>query len=339
MAKTLPSELKKKVIISLLAISCLIAGIMLAFTTNEPTPQLRSFAEADTIIVDELTQFNIKDQQIERYPIHVDSNFTRWVYRVNVSPHLSKTHLHTSLHDRLNELEVNTPARIYFPGKEMDIHLNYNNTIIRTIELKNDTTLALEKRGAHVIVYSDDPPAPNIFDSIIKFGEPIPLVIQMDEEEMDELDQMIESRIGGYEHIAYWPGHKVPGATPEKSSLNKVELQQKRQFLGQLMQRHEQGKLLYIDGMLPFSLQDIRNTLSQHDGRVYSVDRPLILEEEAGTATYQQTILEFQREVFNGESPTLLVEANSDHLNELHKTILKLKKQGLYIRPPELKSY
>lgn len=338
-AKTLDSELKKKIIIALLAISCLTAGIILAFTTNESNHELRSLAETDTIIVDELTKFNIGKDQIERHSLKVDSNFTRWIYRVNVSPHLSKTHFHTSLHKRLHEMEVNTPARIYFPGKEMDIHLSYNNTVVRTIELQNDTSLVHKSSSAHILIYGNEPPSINTFELIEKFGEPIPLIIKINEGDLEEVERVAETPLSSYEHIAYWLGTEFPGNEQGKESLGMNGLSRLRQFMGQIYNRHSSGKLLYVDHSLPFKLSDIKSVLKSQNIDVYSIQDPLILEGNVGRTTYDQVIDEFKRRVFNGNTPTLLVEANPEQLRKLHKTLLQLKKQGLYVSSPEIKSY
>ena len=338
-ATNLQPERKKKIIIALLVVSCIAAGIILASTTSESGPRLRSLAETDTIIVDELTKFNIEQEQIERHPVQVDSNFTRWIYRVNVSPHLSKTHLHTSLHERLHEMEVSSPARIYFPGKEMDIHLSYNNTVIRTIKLQNDTSLTHKSRSAHIIVYSESVPSLSTFELVEKFGEPIPLVVQISGEDLDEVERLAESRMGAYQHIAYWPGAHDPDSETGTEEMGMNELSRIRQLLGQISNRHSEGKMLYLRQSSPFELSAVQSTLKSHGIDVYSLEDPIVLEANAGRASYNQIIDEFKREAFNGSSPALLVKSNPELIQKLHETLIELKKQGLYISAPEQRNY
>ena len=80
--------------------------------------------------------FNIPPQQIQTEPVFSDSIFSRKLYHVEVPNYLSKTQLHAELNQIFYDYSIRTPARVYFPEKNIDIHLLYKGIIIRTIRLK-----------------------------------------------------------------------------------------------------------------------------------------------------------------------------------------------------------
>lgn len=69
------------------------------------------------------------------YKIEVDSNFTRTVYRVPVHPTFSKTMFHFGLHKQLSKYEIESPAKVIFPERDMNIYIYDNGTIKSTIRL------------------------------------------------------------------------------------------------------------------------------------------------------------------------------------------------------------
>ena len=338
MTKADHPQFKKKVIIGLLAVSCLIAGFILAYTSSADAPHLRSLAEVDTLIYDELTQFNIERSQVDRTKITVDSNFVRKMYRVRVSPLLSKTHLHTSLHQRLYPLDVQSPAKVHFPGEEMNIQLVYDETVFRTIKLQNDTSLAMEHHPAHVLVYFDSPPNETMQNKLVRFGEPIPMIIRMKPGKMEQMEPYLRSASEAYNWIAFWTENRRPG------SLNDIEtgqqyLNSREKLIKQLYQVDSDAHLLFIRDQMPYSLEQIQPALQENDAQIYTIGKPLILNAGSSNANYHQVIDEFRERSLNNEEPVLMVFADEALLDKLHDTLLSLKKQGLYISLPDLKRF
>ncbi len=89
----------------------------------------------DLLITSALSQEPSIASNFRRYDIEIDSNFTRTVYRVPVHPTFSKTMFHYSLHQTLSKLKIESPAKVLFPERDMNIYIYDNGTIRSTIRL------------------------------------------------------------------------------------------------------------------------------------------------------------------------------------------------------------
>ena len=89
----------------------------------------------DSLIASALSNEPSIGSNFRRYDIEVDSNFTRTVYRVPVHPTFSKTMFHYSLHQTLSKLKIDSPAKVIFPERDMNIYIYDNGTIRSTIRL------------------------------------------------------------------------------------------------------------------------------------------------------------------------------------------------------------
>ena len=79
----------------------------------------------------ELINHQISDDLYRRYDIEVDSTFSRTVYRVQVPPSFSKTMFHFELHQKLLPYQLNSPAKVILPEKDMNIYIVDRGTIRR----------------------------------------------------------------------------------------------------------------------------------------------------------------------------------------------------------------
>lgn len=127
---------KKKIIVILLFISCFVSGYSFFSVSDHTAKHLQSFAQADSLIRQELALFNIRPHQIQTESIVIDSSFSRKVFHVEVPDYLSKTEIHAELNETFYPFAVKTPGRVLFPDKHIKIHLVYQDTIIRTLFLK-----------------------------------------------------------------------------------------------------------------------------------------------------------------------------------------------------------
>jgi len=89
----------------------------------------------DSLLTDHFEQHLIPSTSVRKYNIEVDSTFTRTVYRVAVPPTFSKTMFHFELHQNLLRYNIESPARVIFPERDMNIYIYDNNTILSTIRL------------------------------------------------------------------------------------------------------------------------------------------------------------------------------------------------------------
>lgn len=122
----------------LLLISCFISGYILVSAPDRTAVTLTSFAQADSLITQELSNFNIQPAQIRTEAVFTDTTFARKIYYVDVPDYLSKTQIHAELNQVFYDYSIKTPAQIVFPEENMNIHLLYEGTVIRTISLKTN---------------------------------------------------------------------------------------------------------------------------------------------------------------------------------------------------------
>lgn len=126
----------------MLLIACILSGIILASTPAYRAAHISTYAELDSLILDSFTKSSLSSEQFRTYTIDLDSSLTRKVYRVNVAPSFSKTTFHVHLHQRFYDYGIQTPARIIFPERDMNIYMSYEGTILRTIRLITDESLS-----------------------------------------------------------------------------------------------------------------------------------------------------------------------------------------------------
>lgn len=128
----------KRTLTALLVVACILSGIILAATPPVIEKKIYSHSELDSLIQVSFREANIRSDQIRTFNVEIDTAFARKVYRVRVAPSFSKTSFHLTLHKRFYRLGLDTPTKIVFPERDMNIYFSYNDTIIRTIRLITD---------------------------------------------------------------------------------------------------------------------------------------------------------------------------------------------------------
>lgn len=126
---------QRPLITILLALSCIASAVILGLT-----PAYNSFHDNSADNLDSLITSTLRDEPLigsnfRRYNIKIDSTFTRTVFRVPVHPTFSKTMFHYALHKKLTKFEIDSPARVIFPEKDMYIYIYEDGTIKSTIRL------------------------------------------------------------------------------------------------------------------------------------------------------------------------------------------------------------
>lgn len=104
-------------------------------TPSHKTIDYSAIENLDSLVASALNNEPGIGSNFRRYDIVVDSNFTRTVYKVPVHPTFSKTMLHYSLHQTLSKLKIESPAKVLFPERDMNIYIYDNGTIRSTIRL------------------------------------------------------------------------------------------------------------------------------------------------------------------------------------------------------------
>lgn len=145
----------KKWIVLLLVISCITTiSLYVSYSPNDHK-QLRTAAELDSLIQVNFDRFNITENQFRTHTVEIDSLNRRKIFFVRVPPGFSKTEWHYELHKLVHPYGVSTPARVIFPEQDMRIFLAHNFNIVRTIEMRTDTSLAGQTGSDGRYLYTD----------------------------------------------------------------------------------------------------------------------------------------------------------------------------------------
>ncbi|HLR33129.1 MAG TPA: hypothetical protein VK074_11605 [Fodinibius sp.] len=311
---------KKRVIVTLLLISCAVSGYILLAASDGTPKKLQSLARADSLIAYELAKFNIASQQIRRSSITVDSSFNRKVYRINLSPGFSKTQLHAELNRTFHPLGISTPARVTFPDRQMRIHLEHEGTIVRTLVLNTDPDLAYRRARASIIVVLNEIPGNSLLDKLISFGEPIPVVLPIDYPM--QANEFQKSLSGRYDPILFWLQNE------EDEDLIQHNPPAARRQLKQLEDILPNARLLLTGGAASADMETIaaRTALTFINTR-----NALRLHEELGKASFSAELNKLKSGISH---PIAIVTGNETTLNWLGEKLPDLKKAGVVLVPP-----
>lgn len=309
---------KKKFIALLLLLACLLSGYMLVRTSEEATKHLQSFAGADSLIELELESFRISDQYIQSANIQIDSSFSRKVYYVDLPSEFSKTQLHAELNNRFHPYGISLPARVTFPEGNMQVHLQYKQTIIRTIVLRTDPDLTLQRSSASIVVAFNEQPDEELLNTIANFGEPIPIVLGV--QHPMEANELKKTLGGYYNRILYWL------QTESNEDLIRhnptMALRQLKQFEDLLPQAN----------ILLFNQADKSNSIAtQTDLTFVNMENALRLHEELGKAAFLEELESLKA---NQSYPIAIITANETTLSWLEQKLPDLKKAGVILIPP-----
>lgn len=125
----------KKIITVLLFLSCIVCGFLFAMSPPPKIEKLDTNADLDSLLTLHFSDFEILPYQVRKSNIQIDSSFYRVRYRVNVPIGFSKTMFHYHLHQKLSKYNVESPARVNFPDRDMNIYIYQNNTIHASLHL------------------------------------------------------------------------------------------------------------------------------------------------------------------------------------------------------------
>ncbi len=135
----IPLLLRKKILLGMLAASSLAVFLLLILHPGEQRTSLKSFSQADSLIIHELNRFRVGPDRIRTIEYPVTEDFTRKRYVVSLPPGVSQTHLHAELNRNLGGYRVQTMGYVNVPEREMRLLILFDNKIIRTLELRTDT--------------------------------------------------------------------------------------------------------------------------------------------------------------------------------------------------------
>lgn len=319
---------KKRLIALLLLISCITSAIILFYSGEAEQKKLQNFAQADSLIIDTLHQFNINSNQYRVQTRVVDSVLTRKTYTIDVPPQFSKTLLHAELNRTFHPLSVETPARISLPEEHLLIQLSYQGTVFRTLSLKTDEDLVLERNIASIIVAFTDEPSAEMIESVIRFGEPIPIALRVSTAE--QVRERIQNVTQNYPHFCYWIEPEM-GSEESRASLPPLSL------LEHIPQNTPVLNFRKVSFLSSTKAEAITETASEKNISFIEVNEAQILNSDLGETFFKQELEKFAKKAQQQEHPVAIVIADEEALQWLREKLASFKKQGLYlIHPPQI---
>ncbi len=134
----IPLLIQKKILLGLLAGSCLAVFLTLIFYSADEHAPLQNLSQADSLIQEELSRFRVPADRIRVIDYAVTDDFIRKRYVVLLPQGVSQTHFHSELNRKLHPYRVETVGYAEVPEGEINILILFENKIIRTIELRTD---------------------------------------------------------------------------------------------------------------------------------------------------------------------------------------------------------
>lgn len=131
----------KKIITLLLVLSCIVSGIILAASPGYKNYRIEDSQQLDSLLNVHIQNARINDNQLRISSIQIDTVFTRKEYRIEVPTRFSKTLFHVHLHKDLIKYDIEAPAKVHFPSRDMDIYVYNEATVLRSIRLTTNPEL------------------------------------------------------------------------------------------------------------------------------------------------------------------------------------------------------
>lgn len=310
---------KKRLIAILLLVSCFISGYMLFATSEGGTKRLQNLAQADSLILDELADFNVNEQQIQTSTTRVDSHFSRKTYLVGVPYQFSKTQFHAELNNSLYQYSIQTPAKVTFPEENVNIHLAYKGNIIRSVSLQTDPKLAINRDRASLLVTFDELPSQDLISRLISMGEPIPVVLKV--ENPMQANRFIKKLKGRYNRILFWIQNE------DGEDMLKTNPSAAIQKLKQLEDVLPQAHILQFETGEQTQQKLVANT----DLTYINASDALLLHEGMGKASFFEGFHKLQT---RSDYSMAVITGNETTLTWLQEKLPELKKAGIELVSP-----
>ena len=314
---------KKRIIVLLLFVSCTVSGYLLWAASDGATQQLRSFAQADSLIERELGKFSIPSKQITASETEIDSSIIRKTYQVDLPAGFSKTQLHAELNRRFYPLGISTPTKVTFPEHNMNIHFQYRGTIFRTLELRTDSELTLHRNQASVIVAFEGLPDEELLTKLMSMGEPIPIVLSITHPM--QANELLKSFSDQYDRILFWLQND------EGEDLIQSNSSTARRRLNQFENVVPNADLLLVGSNNPSQSNRSKQIVAQTALTFVDAREALRLHEELGKASFFEEL----HKLTSAQSSSLaIITGTETTLNWLDQKLPELKKGGVELVPP-----
>lgn len=321
-----PSKMRHRIAVVLLLLCIAASGVLLYFPDIIEPAETASLEAIDAIIQSELTEFNIRQSQISERNSGTADGFNRTILRVSVPQDFSKTFLHSELAMRLRPLGVGTPATVNVPDNEMNIHVYWRNTVVRTIELRYGNAVRNQNPGT-IMLLADSYPSETTLKRIAQMGEPVRLILKSDNTDviLSWLRQMPRTMKPPLILLDYGAG--VSGLSDERFDRYVADVTRIRK------QTSNASLILVETGG---AIADRRLARLKRTGIYISVIRdPISISANGDREAFRAELQAFVYASRAGERPALILPATPEIIDWLKEDLVNYKKGGLLLAEPE----
>jgi len=321
-----PSKMRHRIAVVLLVLCIAASGILLYFPEIIEPAETASLEAIDAIIQSELTEFNIRQSQILERSAGVGDGFDRTILRVSVPQDFSKTFLHSELAMRLTPLGVGTPATVNVPDNEMNIHVYWRNTVVRTIELRYGSSVRNQSPGT-ILLLSDSYPTETLLRRITQMGEPVRLILKSDNTDviLSWLRQIPRTMKPPLVSLEYGAG--VSGLSDERFDRYVADVTRIRK------QTSNASLVLTETGG---AIAERRLSRLRRTGIYLTVVKnPQVVASTADREAFRAELQAFVYASRAGERPVLILPATTDFIDWLKEDLVNYKKGGLMLAEPD----
>jgi len=325
--ETKPSKLRHRMAVALLLMCITASATLLYFPEIVASEELASLEAIDNIIQSELTEFNVKQSQIKERDAGITDGFNRKVFRVSIPQNFSKTFLHSELAYRLRPYDIATPSTVNMPDDEMNIHIYWRNTVVRTIELRNSSNVVRNQSPGAILFTTDSYPSQAVLNRIAQMGEPVRLILESDNTDviLSWLQQMPRNMKPPLIALDY--GAAVSGLSDERFDRYVADVTRIRK------QSSNASMILIESGG---SIEDRRLSRLRRTGIYMTVvSSPMRVKAPVDRELFRAQLQTFVYASRAGELPVLILPASAEIVDWLKVDLVNYKKGGLVLAEPE----
>ncbi|MEX1136416.1 MAG: hypothetical protein WEB89_05910 [Balneolales bacterium] len=297
-------------------------------STNRESARTVSSAQVDSLLLKELSAFNIPSHKVRWNRVDVDSNFFRKDYHVRLPGNVSRTWFHSELSKKLHDANMKTWAKVDIPEQDMKIYVLNDNTIIRSLNVETDTSYYRQIHPAVVMVYFDRAPDEQLLNQINTFDEPISLVLRVRSADQAEawIEHLDKSRHNFYFWMTdddYYPGADFNGSRFLQRSLSIAEVSSRPGllFFQPVSAKPDPG----------FFEKFAKRNISLVQARDAS-----IISHKDGKFEFDQVFSSFLKDAQHGRHPVTMIYASKENMEWLANGLIELKKGGIWLTRPNL---
>ncbi len=319
--------LRKRLVLLLLLVCIGISGYLVWDPSFFDKPELKSLDDIDQIVEKELLEFNIKESQIKKRQSGIENGFDRSIIRVTVPSNFSKTFFHSELAHNLYPYGIHSPAIVDLPSGDMNIHIYWMNTVVRTIELRQNTDLVRYRDPGVILLETTSEPSAELLAKLTQMGEPIRLVLRSDNTDV----------------LLSWmdiiPRNSKPPIIHLDYGMTLTDLKDERfdRFVGEISRINKQWpNTSVLVSLEDKELSENRITRLQRTGaHVAKVSNILSMSERINRDEFREILHDFVSKSRSGNHPVLVIPGRANILDWLQEDLVNYKKGGLHLSEPE----